>query len=131
MEMPANWKFTKDHEWVAFGANGTSTVGVTGYAIEQLGDIVHIDLPEIGTSFSSGDPFGTIESTKTVSDLYMPISGKVVDINRDLANKPENLHADSGDNGWLIKIELDDGADRSHLLSSSDYQTYIAEQSHD
>lgn len=130
MEMPTTWKFTKDHEWIDFASNGAGTIGVTGYAIDQLGDIVHIDLPEVGATFSSGDPFGTIESTKTVSDLYMPISGRITAINSELIKKPENLHADSGSAGWLIKIDCDAGADTSHLLTAADYKTYIAEQDH-
>ena len=128
MDLPESWKFTKDHEWIAVASGDAANIGVTPYALEQLGDIVHIELPEVGESFSQGDSFGTIESTKTVSDLYMPVAGKIIDVNQDLVAAPEKLSGESLDEGWLVKIELDDSKSVSDLLSASDYAAFLAEQ---
>jgi glycine cleavage system H protein len=93
MSFPEGLKYTKDHEWIEATAK-PAKIGVTAYAVEQLGDIVHVDLPNVGESFEAGAAFGTIESTKTVSDLYMPIAGKVVAVNTDATTKPESLQED-------------------------------------
>lgn len=124
MEFPTNLFFTEDHEWVS-SLNGTVKVGISAFAIEQLGDIVHVDLPKVGSSFNAKDPFGTVESTKTVSDLYMPAKGKVVAINDELLAKPEILAEDPYQKGWLVKIQLDSEA--KDLMSSSQYEAYIKE----
>lgn len=124
MTFPKDLKYTREHEWVR--AEGTSsTVGITSYALEQLGDVVHLDLPKVGESFKAGSTFGTIESTKTVSDLYMPLSGKITAVNSDIAKKLEALVDDPYKNGWLVKIsvEKEDG----ELISADDYQKFIAE----
>jgi len=99
--IPENLKYTKDHEWV-LESKGIVTVGVTAYAVEQLGDIVHIELPEVGAELEEGDPFGTIESTKTVSDLYMPVGGEVSEINDNLESSPESLQESSYGEGWIV-----------------------------
>lgn len=126
MEFPKNFKYTKDHEWI--DAQGTSgTIGVTGYAVEQLGDIVHIDLPEAGKTYKAGDSFGTIESTKTVSDLYMPVAGKVTAINSAVKNAPESLQGDTYKNGWLVKIELTNPSEVTGLLDAAAYEAFIKE----
>src|SRR4051812_12501481 len=103
MDFPAGLKYTKDHEWLE-QASGSLKVGVTAFAVEQLGDIVHVELPNVGETFTAGSSFGTIESTKTVSDLYMPVAGKVVEVNKAAQTKPESLQDDPYKNGWLIKI---------------------------
>lgn len=126
MEFPANLKYTKDHEWLDTGA-GAAKVGVTAYAIDQLGDIVHVELPKVGDHFDAGAAFGTIESTKTVSDLYMPISAKVVEINEALVKKPESIQEDPYKNGWLVKVEPKSRTDIGSLLDAASYQKYIAE----
>src|SRR4051812_33990645 len=105
MEFPASLKYTKDHEWID-GTQGAAKVGVTAFAIDQLGDIVHVDLPQVGESFDAGSSFGTIESTKTVSDLYMPVAGKVLEVNKAALDRPESLQEDPYKNGWLVKVEL-------------------------
>src|SRR3954470_21818338 len=105
MEFPSTLKYTKDHEWVE-ATSTTAKVGVTAYAIDQLGDIVHVELPQVGESFDAGSSFGTIESTKTVSDLYMPVAGKVVEVNKAALDRPESLQEDPYKNGWLVKVEL-------------------------
>ena len=126
MDFPKNFKYTKDHEWIDVQGN-SGTVGVTAYAVEQLGDIVHIDLPEAGKTYKAGDSFGTIESTKTVSDLYMPVAGKVTAVNSALKSAPESLQADSYKNGWLVKIEMASAADAAMLLDAAAYEAFIKE----
>ncbi len=126
MEFPANLKYTKDHEWIDVQGN-SGTVGVTAYAVEQLGDIVHIDLPEAGKSYKAGDSFGTIESTKTVSDLYMPVTGKVTAVNQTLKSAPESLQTDSYKNGWLVKIEMTNTSETSGLLDAKGYDAFVKE----
>jgi glycine cleavage system H protein len=126
MEFPKKFKYTKDHEWIE--AQGkTGTIGVTAYAVEQLGDIVFVDLPEAGKHFKAGDSFGTIESTKTVSDLYMPVAGKVSAVNTALKGAPESLQGDTYTNGWLIKIEMDNPGDVGGLLDAAGYEAFIKE----
>lgn len=126
MDFPKNFKYTKDHEWIEAQGNA-GTIGVTGYAVEQLGDIVHIDLPESGKSYKAGDSFGTIESTKTVSDLYMPVSGKITAVNTALKSAPESLQGDTYKNGWLVKIELSNPGDVAGLLDAAAYEAFIKE----
>lgn len=122
MSYPAELKYTKDHEWIKIdGKQGT--VGVTKYAIEQLGDVVYLDLPKVGAAFKAHETFGTIESTKTVSDLYMPVSAVVKETNQAVVDAPENLATDCYENGWLLKIELEDAT--SDLLTASEYEDYI------
>lgn len=126
MTFPKSLKYTKDHEWVDVqGSKGT--VGVTSYAVEQLGDIVHIDLPDAGKTYKSGDSFGTIESTKTVSDLYMPVSGKIVEVNPAVKAAPESLQSDTYKNGWLVKIELTNPSEAGSLLDAAAYESFINE----
>lgn len=126
MDSQKNLKFTKDHEWV--DANGTTgTIGVTAYAIEQLGDIVHIDLPEAGKTYKTGESFGTIESTKTVSDLYMPVAGKITAVNAAVKKSPESLQTDAYKNGWLVKIEISNPSEVSALLDAKGYDSFIKE----
>lgn len=130
MTFPSEYKYTKDHEWVQAAAEGGSCkVGVTSYAVEQLGDIVHIELPEVGKTFAAGASFGTIESTKTVSDLYMPVAGTVAEVNQGALKSPESLQSDSYKQGWLIKVKVNSPADISKLMSASDYEKFVSEQS--
>lgn len=126
MEFPSSLKYTKDHEWIEQAAK-VAKIGVTAYAIEQLGDIVHVELPAVGENFDAGSAFGTIESTKTVSDLYMPISGKVLEVNKAAQDKPESLQDDPYKNGWLVKIEVTGNA--GALLDAKAYEKFVAENS--
>jgi glycine cleavage system H protein len=125
MSRPKNYKYSKEHEWIDLSDSKVGIIGVTDYAVEQLGDIVHIDLPSVGTSFKIGDAFGTIESTKTVSDLYMPMSGKVVAVNDSIKKSPESLSSDSFKNGWLVKIELQNGEETVKLMDEVGYEKFI------
>lgn len=127
MDFPAGLKYTKDHEWLE-AAGASAKIGVTLYAVEQLGDIVHVDLPQVGESFDAGSSFGTIESTKTVSDLYMPLAGKVVEVNKAATANPESLQTDPYKNGWLIKVELSGKPDLGGLLDAAAYQKFVSEQ---
>lgn len=127
MSIPNQLKYTKDHEWL-LAKDATALIGVTGFAVEQLGDIVHLELPKVGEAFAAGAPFGTIESTKTVSDLYSPVSGKVVAVNDALKNSLESLAKDPYEANWLIKLELSNASEVSSLLSASQYQAFISEQ---
>ncbi|MBC62655.1 MAG: glycine cleavage system protein H [Zetaproteobacteria bacterium] len=115
--------YTKDHEWIS-DSQGLVYVGISSHAISELGDIVHIELPQVGDNFKAGESFGTVESTKTVSDIYMPGDGKVVDINSSMQENPEAIQEDPYQKGWLIKIELKDRI-KSDLLNHEDYHTYI------
>jgi glycine cleavage system H protein len=126
MQFPSGLKYTKDHEWLDAQAT-TATVGVTAYAIDQLGDIVHVELPQVGETFDAGAAFGTIESTKTVSDLYMPVGGKVVEVNKAAVGQPESLQADPYKNGWLVKIEFKGKLESAQLLDAKAYEKYVAE----
>ena len=124
MTYPSELKYTKDHEWVKI-EDGTAIIGITDYALEQLGDVVHIELPEEGEEFDGGATFGTIESTKTVSDLYMPLTGKVTAVNKDLEDNLETLADSPYKSGWLIKVAVSEQSEE--LLSAADYEKFIAE----
>ena len=124
MAFPSELKYTKDHEWILLD-EGEGTIGITDYALEQLGDIVHLELPAVGDDFEAGTTFGTIESTKTVSDLYMPISGKVRAINKDLMDNLDQLADSPYEDGWLVKISFDEND--GDLLTSAEYQKFISE----
>jgi glycine cleavage system H protein len=126
MEFPKDLKYTKEHEWVRL-TGSTAEIGVTAFALEQLGDIVHVELPNAGESFAAGAAFGTIESTKTVSDLYIPISGKVTAVNNEAAESPEALQ-ENPYQGWLVKVEIDGSPSDDQLLSHEAYEKFVAEQ---
>ena len=111
---------TKSHEYVLKGE--PAIVGFTDYAIEQLGDIVFLELPEIGDEFSKGDTFANIESVKAASEIYMPISGKIVEVNSALVDAPESLNEDCFENGWLVKVEAANADDYSDLMTYTDYK---------
>lgn len=125
MSFPNELKYTREHEWVRLEAS-SAAIGITSYALEQLGDVVHLDLPKVGESFKAGSTFGSIESTKTVSDLYMPITGKVTEVNSALVKKLEGLSDDPYVGGWLVKISF--ASNDGELLSAADYQKLIAEE---
>lgn len=120
MNHPENLKYTSEHEWVEISGN-IATIGITDFAQSELGDIIFLEFPNLDENFNDGDVFGTIEAVKTVSDMYMPITGKVVEVNEDLNDTPEQVNEDPYKNGWMVKIELDNNADQSKLLDSKSY----------
>lgn len=126
---PADCKYTKNHEFVKPLGDGTAVVGITNYAQEALGDVVFVDLPEVGETFGSGDEFGTVESVKTVSECYMPTGGEVIATNTELEAHPEYVNEDPVAKGWMIKIRLD-GALNADLLDAAAYEAHVASESH-
>lgn len=116
---PADLKYTKDHEWVRLSAS-EATVGITDYAQKQLGDVVYLELPEIGRTFKKGDVFGTIESVKAVSELYCPVGGEVTAVNTELAERPEAVNSDPH-TSWMIKLRLSDDGGQHELLDAAQY----------
>lgn len=124
MNAPAELKYTKDHEWVRIEGN-TATIGITDFAQGELGDIVFVDVDTVDDELSSGDVFGSVEAVKTVSDLFLPLSGTVSAFNSELEDQPELLNTDPYGAGWIIKLELADDADQSELLSAEEYQASL------
>jgi glycine cleavage system H protein len=120
MNHPENLMYTSEHEWVQISGN-IATIGITDFAQSELGDIIFLEFPTVEENFNDGDVFGTIEAVKTVSDMYMPLTGKVVEVNEDLNDTPEQVNEDPYKNGWMVKIELDNNADESKLLDSKSY----------
>jgi glycine cleavage system H protein len=121
---PGNFRYTKEHEWVLTEA-GTGTVGITHHAQSELGDIVYVDLPSVGTMVTQGETFGSVESVKAVSDLYSPITGEVTAINEALAKAPETLNSDPHGEAWLMKVKLSNPDEIQNLLTAEDYQSYL------
>jgi glycine cleavage system H protein len=126
MNFPEELKYTKEHEWVRVKGN-TATVGITDWAQDQLGDIVFVELPEEGEQVEKGDTFGVVESTKSVSDLYLPVSGTVVEVNDPLLDAPETINDDCYGEGWMIRIEIADKADLDDLMTAEEYEAFIKE----
>lgn len=126
MNFPEELKYTKEHEWVRVKGN-TVTVGITDWAQDQLGDVVFVELPEEGEHVEKGDTFGVVESTKSVSDLYLPVSGAVVEVNDPLLDAPETINDDCYGEGWMIRIEMSDKTDLDDLMSSEEYEAFIKE----
>jgi len=123
MSYPANLKYTKDHEWIDI-AGDRGKVGITDYAQKQLGDVVYLDLPAVGTKLTQGQPFGTIESVKAVSELYSPVSGEVVEVNDALKSKPERVNADPH-GSWLIAVKLNNASETGGLLDAAKYEELV------
>lgn len=124
MNIPAELKYTKDHEWVKIEGD-TAIVGITDFAQSELGDIVFVDVESVDEELNVGDVFGSVEAVKTVSDLYLPISGKVIEFNEELESKPELVNTDPYGKGWIIKLKIANDADQSELLSAEQYQEVI------
>jgi len=126
MNFPEDLKYTKDHEWIKVEAN-IGTIGITDFAQKELGDIVYIEVESEGFEVEEGESFGTIEAVKTVSDLFMPVPGKIQEFNEALEGEPELVNSDPYGQGWILKVELKDAASVNELLSAEDYQKLIAE----
>ena len=125
---PDHLQYTKDHEWILVTGE-TGTIGITSFAQNQLGDIVNVDLPRIGDTFDAHDVFGEIESVKTFSELFIPVSGEVVEINEQLGEAPELVNNAPYGEGWMIKIKLSNPAEVDKLLNSTEYEDFITSQS--
>jgi glycine cleavage system H protein len=130
MNIPAGLKYTKDHEWTKTSGNRV-TVGITAFAVEQLGDITLVNLDvKVGDEIAAGKAFGTIESVKTLSDLFAPVSGKIVEINKDLDQKPELVNEDCYDKGWMVVIEATEPSSTSQLLDEAAYAEHVKNAAH-
>ncbi len=119
--IPADLKYTKSHEWINNNENGTITVGITDHAQELLGDLVFVELPEVGKELEAGEPCAVVESVKAASDIYAPIAGEVVEVNEALEEEPELINSDPYGDGWLFKLKLADDTILDGLLSSDEY----------
>lgn len=124
MNIPADLKYTKDHEWVKVEGN-TATIGITDFAQGELGDIVYVEIETMGESLNAEEIFGTVEAVKTVSDLFMPLSGKIIEVNGDLESSPESVNKDPYTSGWMIKVEMSDPSQANQLMTADQYKTMI------
>ena len=124
MSVPEELQYTRSHEWVRTEGD-TATIGITDHAQDELGDVVFVELPEVGATFDAGDSFGTVESVKAVSDLYTPVGGEVVEVNETLNDQPEKINEDPYGEGWIVKLSASGEGD---LLSASDYEQFLEEE---
>jgi len=120
--IPANLRYAASHEWILDNGDGTVTIGISDHAQEALGDVVFVDLPEIGTQLAKGDEFGVIESVKAASDLYAPVDGEIVEVNEALEDAPETVNESPYEDGWIMKVRLDDKSVLDELLDADAYQ---------
>lgn len=123
--IPANLRYVDSHEWIQNNGDGTVTIGITDHAQESLGDVVFVDLPEVGSSLSRGDEFGVIESVKAASDLYAPLDGEVVEVNEDLEDAPETVNDSPYGDGWILKLRIEDSSALDDLLDADAYQAVV------
>ena len=124
---PEDLSYTKDHEWVRVKGD-EATVGITDHAQNQLGDVVYVELPKIGDKFESSEPFGSVESVKAVSEIYMPLGGSVIGVNESLNDSPEQVNEDPYGEGWMIRIKIDNPSQVDALLTAVEYEDYIKEE---
>lgn len=129
MKIPAELKYSKDHEWVKIEGN-QAKIGITDYAQSQLGDVVFVEVPTVDTNVAVGAGFSVVESVKAVSDIYAPVSGVIIEVNEALADTPEIINEDPYGEGWLVVVEIGNEADLGELLSSEEYEKLIAEGGH-
>ena len=125
MHFPDHLRYTKDHEWVELLEDNHARVGITDYAQDELGDVGFVELPEADAEIEQGDAFGVIESVKAVSDLYMPVGGKIIEVNGDLEDQPELVNTSAYDDGWMIEIEVSDIDEFDSLMSAEDYEEFV------
>ena len=124
MNIPSNLKYTKDHEWVSIDG-GIATVGITDFAQKELGDIVYVEVETLDQTLAKDEVFGTVEAVKTVSDLFLPLSGEIVEFNDDLESNPDTVNGDPYGKGWMVKVKFSDASEMEDLLSSEDYKALI------
>jgi glycine cleavage system H protein len=126
--VPAELKYTKSHEWVKDNGDGTVTVGITDHAQELLGDMVFVEVPEVGRAVSAGEDCAVVESVKAASDVYSPVSGEVVEGNEGLADAPETVNSDAFGEGWMFKVKLSDAGELGGLMDASAYEELVASE---
>ena len=124
---PDSYKYSKEHEWVSVDGD-IATIGITNHAQDALGDVVYVELPEVGDAFGKEDEFGTVESVKAVSELYMPISGEVVEINESLEDEPEQVNSDPHGSAWMIKIRMSNASELDELMDAAAYEAFVSEE---
>jgi len=125
MAYPAEYRYTKEHEWVS-AKDGIATIGITDYAQNELGDVVFVELPAVGTKLEAGKSLGSVESVKAVSEIYAPVAGEVLEANGELQNKPETINSDPHGAAWLVKVKLTNPADLEKLMDGAAYEAYVA-----
>ena len=125
MNFPSNLRYTKEHEWIKLDGN-VATIGITDYAQRELGDIVYVEVETIGKPLKAGEVFGTVEAVKTVSDLFLPVDGTIIELNPALANSPESVNSDPYGEGWMVKMTVNNLADVEALLDAASYETQVA-----
>tara|TARA_B110000263_G_scaffold243909_1_gene251237 strand:- start:1206 stop:1583 length:378 start_codon:yes stop_codon:yes gene_type:complete len=125
MNIPKDLKYSAEHEWVKVDGD-IAYIGITDFAQSELGDIVFVEFPEVGDTFSIGDVFGTVEAVKTVADLFAPISGEIIEINDSLGNKPESINVDAYNNGWIVKVKIGNSEELENLLDPESYKGLLS-----
>lgn len=128
MGIPTNLSYTKEHEWLKIDGE-IAKIGITNYAQDALGDIVFLELPEVGASFNAGDALGVVESVKAVSDIYAPLSGEIVEINQPLTDAPETINSDPYNEGWMVKMKISSPEEVDGMMDAAAYETFLAEES--
>ncbi|TFH02574.1 MAG: glycine cleavage system protein GcvH [Calditrichales bacterium] len=126
MNIPEDLRYTEDHEWARL-AGDVVTVGITDYAQGELGDVVYLDLPSVGDQFKANDTFGSIEAVKAAADLYLPVTGEIVEVNQAVADTPETINSDPYGDGWMVKIKVSDPTEFNGLMDSRAYQSHIGQ----
>jgi glycine cleavage system H protein len=129
-DYPENLQYTKDHEWLR-ASGGEGAVGITDFAQNALGDVVYVELPKVGEKFEQGDPFGSVESVKSVSELFIPVSGEITAINEKLLDEPELVNSSPYQDGWMIKLKIKDPGEVDSLLSALEYEDFVKSQAED
>ena len=127
MDTPEELQYTKDHEWLMIEGNA-ARIGITDYAQQELGDVVYVELPDVGKTLDKGESFGSVESVKAVSEIYMPLSGTVTEVNEALADSPEEVNHSPYGEGWMIRIEIADSSQIDQLMTPEEYVTYVEEE---
>jgi len=127
MEISKGLRYSREHEWVAVEDN-IATVGITDYAQEQLGDVVYVELPEVGAQVTKDEPFGVVESVKAVSDIFAPVSGTVAEVNGPLVDSPETVNDDPYGDAWMIRVQMSDASELEDLMSATEYQAFVEEE---
>lgn len=124
---PKDLKYDKEHEWVKVSGD-TAVIGISDFAQDQLGEVVYVDLPSVGDEVAAGESFGEIESVKSVSELFSPVSGEIIEVNDALGDAPETVNEDAYGDGWMLKIKMNDAAEVDELMSADEYEAFIAEE---